>query len=92
MQDHLTAPVPSDDTKTAPLEKLCIFCVHFRWAPETMWGMGSTLTGPMMEGGDATCAAGQYAGRWDNRPEDEEEYRAIILRGITCQKYKQVTF
>ena len=55
-----------------------------------MWGMGSTMTGPMMEGGDATCAAGMYKGQWDNRPVDEAEYRAIILRAKKCNKYAQV--
>ena len=72
------------------MEKLCIFCKHFRWSPEEMWGMGSTMTGPMMEGGDATCGAGMYKGQWDNRPTDENEYRTIILRGQKCEKYEQV--
>ena len=72
------------------MEKLCIFCAHFRWSSREMWGMGSTMTGPMMEGGDATCAAGMYKGQWDNRPVDEAEYRAIILRAKKCNKYAQV--
>jgi hypothetical protein len=72
------------------MEKLCIFCVHFNWTEESMWGMGSTLTGPMMEGGDATCAAGQFSGGWSNRPRDESDWRKIILRGEQCQKYEPV--
>jgi hypothetical protein len=71
-------------------EKLCIFCKHFRWEEEPMWGMGSTLTGPMMVGGDATCAAGQFEGKWDNRPRDEVDWRQIILRGEDCPKYECV--
>ena len=70
------------------MEKLCIFCKHFQWRAETCWGMGSTLTGPLMEGGDATCAAGNFKGQWDNRPEDEEEFRKIILRGQECKDYE----
>jgi hypothetical protein len=42
--------------------------------------MGSTLTGPMFDGGDATCAAGQYKGQWDNRPTDESESISHDLR------------
>ena len=71
-------------------EKLCIFCKHFNWQTEEMWGMGSTMTGPMFEGGDATCSAGQFKGQWDNRPRDEVQYRRIILRGQSCEHYEEV--
>jgi hypothetical protein len=67
-------------------EKLCIFCKHFRWRKEEMWGMSSTLTGPMFEGGDSTCAKGHYEGL-ANFPENEEEYRQIILRAERCKDY-----
>lgn len=67
------------------VEKLCIFCVHFRWEKESQWGTGSTLTGPMMTGGTAKCEAGQYTD-WP-RPEDEDDWRRIILRGEKCEKY-----
>lgn len=70
------------------MEKLCIFCKKFNWSKEKMWGMGSEETGPMMEGGDATCAASKYAGKWDNCPTDEAEFRAIILRGENCGAYE----
>jgi hypothetical protein len=70
------------------MEKLCIFCKNFNWSKEEMWGMGSTQTGPMMEGGDATCAAGKYAGMWNNAPTDESEFRSIILRGENCDAYE----
>lgn len=70
-------------------EKLCIFCKHFRWSAERAWGMGSTQTGPMYEGGNATCKAGQFKGEWDTWPNDEAEYRAIILRAKDCPEYVQ---
>lgn len=70
------------------MEKLYIFCKHFKWSEESIWGMGSTMTGPMMEGGDATCSAGKYSGKWDNKPTDENEFRAIILRGENCDAYE----
>jgi hypothetical protein len=72
-------------------EKLCIFCKHFKWSTERAWGMGSTQTGPMYEGGDATCAAGQYTGDWENGRflEDEDDFRKIILRGEKCEKYER---
>lgn len=70
-------------------EKLCIFCKHFRWSEESCWGHGSTMTGPMMEGGDATCEAGQYKGEWDDRPSNEEDFRKIILRGQNCPHYER---
>ncbi|MES2973428.1 MAG: hypothetical protein V4757_07455 [Pseudomonadota bacterium] len=79
-----------EEAPTTP-EKLCIFCTHFNWSEESCWGHGSTMTGPMMEGGDATCAAGQYSGRWDNRPTNETEYRDIILRAEGCSEYLPVT-
>ncbi len=69
-------------------EKLCIFCTNFKWKSETIWGMGSTMTGPMMTGGDATCSAGRYAD-WP-QPADEEEWRALIVRAENCDAYKQV--
>ena len=74
-------------------EKLCIFCEHFRWKSEEVWGMGSTQTGPMFDGGDATCEAGQYKGEWEyqSRPDDEVDFRQIILRGQNCKHYKQVS-
>ena len=66
--------------------KLCIFCIHFNWSKEEMWGMGSTQTGPMFEGGDACCKKGHYNGLY-NTPEDENEYRKIILRAAECSDY-----
>lgn len=69
-------------------EKLCIFCEHFHWSKEEMWGMGSTMTGPMFEGGDATCDKGHM--KDTPTPYDEAEYRAIILRGAKRPDYKQV--
>ena len=69
------------------MEKLCIFCKHFKWKAEEMWGMGSTMTGPMMEGGDAACSKGHYEGKYPIYPEDEEDFRTIILRGQDCQDY-----
>lgn len=69
-------------------EKLCVFCKHFQWAKESQWGMGSTMTGPMMEGGNATCAAGKYED-WPF-PEDEDDWRKLILRGEDCDGYEPV--
>ena len=69
-------------------EKLCIFCNHFRWSAEEMWGMGSTLTGPMMEGGDASCGKGHGKG-W-GYPQDEDDFRKIILTAAKCKDYDQV--
>lgn len=74
-------------------EKLCIFCQHFKWSGEEFIGMGSTQTGPMFGGGGAVCSAGHYGTNWKNRlptPADEEDYRAIILRGQNCPDYEQV--
>lgn len=55
-----------------------------------MWGMGSTMTGPMFDGGDATCSKGHYKDRHPIYPEDESEYREIVLRAQTCPDYDQV--
>jgi hypothetical protein len=73
------------------IEKLCIFCVHFKWTKEEMWGMGSTMTGPMFDGGWAECAK-KHFGDLDNleAPADEDDYRKLILRGQNCKDYKQV--
>lgn len=70
------------------MEKLCIFCVHFRWSKEEMWGMGSTLTGPMFTGGYAECMKGHFENVYP--PKDEDDYRKIILRGQSCKDYEQV--
>jgi len=69
-------------------EKLCIFCKHFRWSAEEMWKMGSTMTGPMMTGGDANCRKGHGA-EW-GCPGDEEDFRKIILTAAKCKDYAQV--
>lgn len=71
-------------------EKLCIFCKHFNWTKESCWGMGSTMTGPMMEGGDATCSMGHYRNHPDGGssfPDDDADFRRIILRGESCPDY-----
>jgi hypothetical protein len=70
-------------------EKLCLFCNHFRWSKEEMWGMGSTMTGPMFEGGSATCGKGHADDTW-LYPDDEKEYRKIVLHAQTCPDYDQV--
>ncbi len=72
-------------------EKLCIFCKHFSWTAEEMWGMGSTMTGPMMEGGWAECSKDHYISRDDVafNPTSEAEYRRIILLGENCEDYER---
>ena len=66
-------------------EKLCVFCVHFAWEAERQWGMGSTLTGPMTEAGNAMCRKGRYT---DNPfRQDEDDWRKIIVRGQDCSDY-----
>jgi hypothetical protein len=73
------------------MEKLCIFCKHFKWTKESMWGMGSEYTGPMMEGGWATCDMRHFGESGDLEfPEDEADYREVILRGVDCDDYDQV--
>lgn len=69
-------------------EKLCLFCVNFNWSAEEMWGMGSTMTGPMFEGGDAACKKG-HGSKW-GRPHDESDFREIVLTAEKCQDYEQV--
>lgn len=79
-------------------EKLCIFCKHFNWSAEEMWGMGSTMTGPMFEGGDGCCNKGHFNFDYiahpkkyiSTRPKDEEQFRDLILTGENCQDYEQV--
>ena len=68
-------------------EKLCMFCNHFSWSKEEMWGMGSTMTGPMFEGGDAACAKG-HGSDWD-MPNSENDFRKIILTAETCPDYDE---
>ena len=69
-------------------EKHCLFCNHFTWSEERMWGMGSEYTGPMMEGGWAECAKKHFKNL--ERPEDEQDFRRIILMGEQCPDYDQV--
>ena len=69
-------------------EKLCVFCKHFQWSKEEIWGMGSTQTGPMFSGGDALCDKGH--GRDWVLPDDEEDWRRIIVTAINCKDYEQV--
>ena len=71
-----------------PAEKLCLFCKHFRWKKEEMYGMGSTMTGPMFRGGDSSCNKGHQEAC--NYPSDEEEFRRIVLAAEKCPDYRQV--
>ena len=76
-------------------KQLCIFCEHFNWSEEEMWGMGSTQTGPMMSGGDAQCAKGHFESKGseyiDVRPSDDSEWRKLIFRGAKCPDYSERT-
>jgi hypothetical protein len=76
----------SNDRKPLLNVRLCLFCEHFSWSSESMWGMGSTLTGPMMEGGHADCAKGVFQSTY---PESDDDWRAIILHGVQCKKFKE---
>ena len=76
----------ADENKPPLLNmRLCLFCEHFSWSEESMWGMGSTLTGPMMEGGDAVCAKGHYS----ERPTDDDAWRKIIVRAVKCPDFSE---
>lgn len=69
-------------------EKLCLFCQHFSWSKEEMWGMGSEYTGPMFEGGDASCGKGHD---WPvSYPGDENDFRLIVIKAQTCADYLEV--
>lgn len=70
------------------MEKLCLFCEHFVWRKEEMWGMGSTMTGPMFEGGDSNCRKGHR--EIFHYPNDESDFRRIVLFAEKCLDYKQV--
>lgn len=68
-------------------EKLCIFCKHFQWTKESCWGVGSTMTGPMMEGGDTQCGKGHA--EIHEYPSDEADFRRIILFAQKCPDYDE---
>ena len=65
--------------KGLTMEKLCIFCEHFVWSKASCWGM--------MEGGNAACRKGHYKDKSLVFPEDENDFRQIILRGTNCPDY-----
>ena len=69
-------------------KQLCLFCKHFDFSAEEMWGMGSTMTGPMFEGGDATCAKKHFV---DEYPKDADDWRALIFKGANCKDYTERT-
>jgi hypothetical protein len=46
------------------------------------------MTGPMMEGGDFQCGAGHEWDVW--QPEDENDWRKVVIKAQTCPDYKQV--
>lgn len=54
-----------------------------------MWGMGSTQTGPMFDGGSANCGKGHSDETW-LYPDDEVQYRKIVIHAETCPDYDQV--
>lgn len=65
------------------MEKLCLFCKKFNWEGVTDH-YGSAETGGWLEGG-AGCKAGHF---YSERPEDNEELRALFLRAETCRDYE----
>lgn len=74
--------------------RLCLFCEHFSWSKEEMWGMGSTLTGPMMDGGQARCAKEHIGeehgmGGYGETPSDDDDWRRIILTAVKCKDYAE---
>ena len=69
--------------EVSKVEKLCLFCKHFRYAKRDM-KMGSTWTGPYGEEGGLTCEKGHY---FEIIPEDETEMRQYFLRAETCKDY-----
>ena len=64
------------------MEKLCIFCEHFDWE-SISYTHYSALTGGDTNGG-ATCNKGHYC---EQRPDDEDELRALFLQAETCPEY-----
>ena len=71
-------------------EKLCVFCEHFSWKKEYQWDTGSTMTGPMMTGGNAQCGKGHKL-NGPRRPENEDDWRTTILTAQDCPDYSQVS-
>ena len=66
------------------MEKLCMFCENFQWAPCTEGGSGPGEYDYWDADGGASCKAGKF---YDNRPRDEREFRELILQAKTCKSY-----
>lgn len=64
------------------VEKLCAFCEHFDW-DSVSYHYYSTLTGGDLEGG-ASCKKFHFR---EERPDNNEELRALFLKAETCCDY-----
>lgn len=63
-------------------EKLCVFCKHFGYDGGSYgWYAGET------ELGGVSCAKEHY--RSLKRPDNEDDFRRIILRGEGCPDYER---
>ncbi len=66
-------------------EKLCVFCKHFDWERFTEGGMLSDVTYDPPSGG-MTCRRSHY---WQERPDDTDAFRALILSADGCPDYER---
>ncbi len=65
------------------MEKLCIFCKHFKWENPGIGPDYSEYTGGDAYGG-AGCEKGQFS---EERPIDEDEMRELYLKASSCPDY-----
>lgn len=64
-------------------EKLCVFCEHFDFEAIGVGPDYSEATGGDPYGG-MTCKKRHYV---DERPDDLDDFRAILLKAETCPDY-----
>ena len=66
-------------------EKLCAFCVHFRWRPSTS---DREAPGYVYNTEVALCDAPRTKAQLtSDTPLDAEEFRQLILRAENCRSY-----
>jgi hypothetical protein len=64
-------------------EKLCVFCKHFKYEAIADYSF-STMTGGT--DGGSFCLKNHYAYQ---RPDDEDEFRRLLLRAEKCKDYER---
>ncbi len=72
------------ENKEIVIEKLCVFCEHFKWSASE--STGCDTCGPTHEHAECKAEVPQFD---YEIPDDSDDFRALILKATNCQHYRR---